>query len=188
MRFIRFIITEWRLILILLGLFGGIGVVIFVTVLAILTEWPTYEIRGPRLYEVERAISVRVGENKFTEFRHIRLGGAGAGGIGSPQIYAQSAVQFADLVPDGEPIYTWWEGLNGGWPKQVYWAFIENRAGLLIWETKYRPGQMRRSCEFQYMTESELVFTTVLTACGPTKGPGSWGSWVRIGEWKGSGE
>lgn len=186
MKYLRFIKHKWRRLLIEFGLLASIIAVIGGMIsLLFLFASKTYEIRGPRLNEIENVIAVREGENKFTEFRRIAFGGAGAGGLGAPQIYAQTADQFADLVPQGEPIYTWWEDLNTGWPKQVYWAFIENRAGLLIWETEYRPGTMRYSCRFQYMTETELVFktNTSVTSCGPKNGPGSRGLWVRIGEW-----
>lgn len=158
-----------------------VGVLILTTL--ILVGCTSYEIRGERLYEIERAVEVLEGENKFIEFRRIGFGGAGAGGIGAPQIRAASAAQFAELVPVGETVYTWWETprftRNG--LKQVYWAFIENRAGLLIWETIYNPG----SCRFEYMTETEIVLSTGNSmSCGPTENYGPRPGWTKVGVWE----
>jgi len=71
---------------------------------------------------------------------------AAAGSLGAPMVICDSAQQFASLVPKDEPVYVAFEflvvkeseGCNcDDIVKKVYWAFIENRAGLIIYEDWY---------------------------------------------------
>ncbi len=86
---------------------------------------------------------VTVAENKFIHITGVGFGGAGAGGLGAPQIMVGSASQFLSMVPKGETVYASVErGWVGGGVKASctirYWAFIENRAGLLEYSGKLR--------------------------------------------------
>lgn len=135
----------------------------------------SYEIRGARVYEIENAVEVAGAENKFLiiQYGGFLRGGAGAGGMGAPQVFASSVTQFAELVPEGEPIYTWFEATDYG-AKQVYWAFIENRAGLLVWESNYSPSRYRGYCDFVGVTETEIIFRSdEKTWCG-NNNPAYW--------------
>lgn len=96
--------------------------------------------------EIEQAIEVKGLENKFVFARHILLGGAGGGGLGAPMVICSSVQQFIDLVPEEEPIFVAFEfpvvkeseGENTSYSiKKVYWAFIENRAGIMVYENEY---------------------------------------------------
>lgn len=98
----------------------------------------------PLRNEIERGIEVKQLENKFVVTERVFLGGAGAGGLGAPQVFAQSAQQFSDLVPSKETVYVavaWGEDKYGDTTnkilKKTYWAFIENRAGLLVYDDYY---------------------------------------------------
>lgn len=88
--------------------------------------------------KIEREIKVKKMENKFIETGLF----SAAGGLGAPQIFCKTAKQFVDLVPENEPVYTAFEE---GWRqlKKIYWAFIENRAGLMIYEDIYRHKNFR---------------------------------------------
>lgn len=96
--------------------------------------------------EVERAIEVESLQNKFVFARHMALGGAGGGGMGTAMVICSSPQQFVDLVPEEEPIFVAFEfpvveegkGLTTNYSiKKVYWAFLENRAGLMAYEDEY---------------------------------------------------
>lgn len=87
--------------------------------------------------EIERAFEVKGLENKFVYVERGVFSGAGAGGLGAPQIFTKSAKQFSELVPIGEPVYVALKYKNCCVLKKVYWAFIENRAGLIIYEDVY---------------------------------------------------
>jgi len=93
---------------------------------------------------IENAAQVQGLENKFVYIQAIGWGGAGAGGIGAPQISINSAEQFLSLVPKNEQIYsavryqTFPNGAdNETVVEKVYWAFIENRAGLNSYTEQY---------------------------------------------------
>lgn len=95
--------------------------------------------------KIERAIEVKGLENKFFYMKSMGIfSAAGAGGLGAPQIFAYSAEQFVELIPEDEPVYVALQyGTNSnGYDdksvlKKVYWAFIENRAGLMVYEDVY---------------------------------------------------
>ena len=96
--------------------------------------------------EIEQAIGVGGLENKFVFARSVFFGGAGGGGLGAPMVICSSAEQFVGLVPKDEPIYVAFEfpvveeeeGITtNSYIKKVYWAFIENRAGLMVYEDVY---------------------------------------------------
>ncbi len=95
---------------------------------------------------IDQALEVGALENKFLVMQSMGFGGAGAGGMGAPQVTAVSSEQFVEMVASGETIYSSVEsGLyrNGRPNRKVirtYWAFIENRAGLLIWSEVYQVG------------------------------------------------
>ena len=90
--------------------------------------------------EIERGVEVKDVENKFMVMEHIGLGGGGAGGLGSPEIKCKNANQFIELVEPNETIYIDFEvvrydfmplGSTGSRLEKTYWAFIENRAGIM---------------------------------------------------------
>ena len=96
--------------------------------------------------KIEQAIEVKGLENKFVFARYMLLGGAGGGGLGAPMVICSSVQQFVDLVPEDEPIFVAFEfpvteeeqGTHtNDYIKKVYWAFIENRAGLIVYEDEY---------------------------------------------------
>lgn len=98
--------------------------------------------------QIEESVEVQGLENKFSIIRMSFYSGAGAGGLGAPQIFTKSIEQFVKLIPSGERIYVSLEygKTDNGYEdrtilKKIYWAFIENRAGLIIYEDLYeRPG------------------------------------------------
>jgi hypothetical protein len=101
---------------------------------------------------IEGAIEVRQLENKFIYMKKMSFGGAGAGGMGAPVVHVALAEQFVDLVPVNEPIY-----VESGRPRDeegwelpnrcvfTYWAFIENRAGLVQFENRVVNEHHRRA-------------------------------------------
>lgn len=94
---------------------------------------------------IERGIEVNGLENKFVYITGVGFfGGAGAGGIGAPVIYVDSSQQFINLIPENEPIYvsfgydTYSDGTIKTWRCGfTYWAFLENRAGLIQYQEMY---------------------------------------------------
>lgn len=116
------------------------------------------EVRFPMLNTIERGIEVTGFENKFIHIEAVGWGGAGAGGLGAPQIFAESAAQFTSLVPPGEPIYTYWEKESTSQVNKKYMAFIENRAGVILWDDVYNAGW---ACKFEYVDieNNELVWS-----------------------------
>jgi hypothetical protein len=114
---------------------------------------------------IDRAIEVGALENKFVVMRRMGFGGGGAGGMGAPQVTAVSSEQFVEMVADGETIYSSVEsGLySSGRPNRkairTYWAFIENRAGLLIWNEVYQVGYpYPASCYLDRVEGRVIVF------------------------------
>lgn len=116
----------------------------------------------PELEEEQVAIPIRdnleneilVGglENKFIHVERVHWGGAGAGGLGAPQIRCSSIDNFIELVPKNETVYTsfetrdtraiFWKGNKRTQANhkltKIYWAFIENRAGMIFFEDNYQ--------------------------------------------------
>lgn len=93
--------------------------------------------------EIEKAIEVKSLENKFIYIQRFTFGAVGAGGLGAPMVGCFSAKQFISLVPPTEPIYVSLDPLASdndllvASVKKTYWAFIENRAGLFVYEDVY---------------------------------------------------
>jgi hypothetical protein len=97
--------------------------------------------------EIENSIPMKELENKFVVVEGVSFGGAGAGGLGAPQMFACSVEQFISLAGN-EKIYS--AATLSGFDQQdkratvykkTYWAFIENRAGIIIYEKAYsQPG------------------------------------------------
>ena len=94
--------------------------------------------------EIERAIQVKRLENKIVFARHMALGGAGGAALGAPMVICSSVEQFINLVPEDEKIFVVLEpvtnedGTASNYSiKKVYWAFIENRAGIIVYEDEY---------------------------------------------------
>ena len=116
------------------------------------------EVLFPILNTIERGIEVMGFENKFIHIESVGFGGAGAGGLGAPQIFTKSAAQFTSLVPPGEPIYTYWETESRSQVNKKYMAFIENRAGIILWDDVYNAGW---GCKFEYVDieKNELVWS-----------------------------
>lgn len=110
--------------------------------------------------EIENAIAVKGLENKFVT--RVRFGGAG--GLGAPAIYCYSADQFIDLVPPNEPIYITAEicdTYHDETFKRVYWAFLENRAGIIVYEDVYYCEEPSRfTWEVESYTDKDVTFTT----------------------------
>lgn len=124
--------------------FGAIG--IGMTAAHLISKPTTIEVAVPIRNEIENAIEVRGLENKFFYMKHMGLfGGAGAGGMGAPQVTCFSVEQFVELVPPNEPVYValqYGKTENGYDDKttltKVYWAFIENRTGIMVYEDVYQ--------------------------------------------------
>jgi len=86
-------------------------------------------------------------ENKFVFAQRTAFGGAGGGGMGAPQVHTKSPAQFAELVPQKEKVYVSLQypeveschtcGAYHYTLKKIYWAFIENRAGIITYEDVY---------------------------------------------------
>ena len=125
----------------------GVGVLVVLGVICgliwlMISLEPTYEKRWVgATAPIEQALVVKSMENKFIHIEGVGFGGAGAGGIGIPQIIVNSKHQFRIMVPKGETVYASVErGWVGGGAKAnctvKYWAFIENRAGLLEYSGK----------------------------------------------------
>ena len=98
--------------------------------------------------EIENSIPMQELENKFVEVHSVNFGGAGAGGLGAPQMFAFSAKQFLNNTGD-EKIYSavvltnfnTIVDMRATVYKKTYWAFIENRAGIIVYEkTHSLPG------------------------------------------------
>lgn len=86
------------------------------------------------------SIQVKEMENKFIKIEQIGLGGAGAGGLGVAQIETESLEQFRDLSRGEKVYFTEVFYANGNVAdtyKITFWSFIENRAGLVIYEETY---------------------------------------------------
>lgn len=98
--------------------------------------------------QIEQAINVAGLENKFIYVERGLFSSAAAGGLGAPQVFVRSARQFAELVPTEEPIYSsiehvkYKDGTDNPFTlKRIYWAFIENRAGLMVYDEIYTCGR-----------------------------------------------
>jgi len=120
-----------------------IAMLLFVPWLAGLSVYHEQRMTIPIKNEIENSISMREMENKFVEIHSVFLGGAGAGGLGAPQMFAFSAEQFLNNTGN-EKIYSA-VALSGNDGideratvyKKSYWAFIENRAGIMVYEEIY---------------------------------------------------
>ena len=113
-----------------------IALVILVIPATIIYAYQEREVEISIKKEIERGIEVKDIENKFIE--HICFGGAG--GLGAPEIKCKNANQFIELVEPNETIYIDFEvvrydfmplGSTGSRLEKTYWAFIENRAGIM---------------------------------------------------------
>jgi hypothetical protein len=98
--------------------------------------------------EIENSIPMKEMENKFIVMEWGIFSGAGAGGLGTAQMGAFSAEQFLSLVPEKERIYSAVELVcfpnscdqSCDQPelyRKKYWAFIEDRAGLMFYQKEY---------------------------------------------------
>ncbi|MGB2762003.1 MAG: hypothetical protein WBC21_00475 [Minisyncoccales bacterium] len=94
--------------------------------------------------EIERGVEIKDVENKFV--KNICLGGAG--GLGAPEMKCKDANQFIELVEPNETVYVDFEvtrytadlnsmGLEGTLLEKTYYAFIENRAGIMSYTDTY---------------------------------------------------
>lgn len=124
-------------------MFVGVIIALVGLVFLIISE-PTYEDQWVGATPpIKQALVVDSMENKFIHIEGVGLGAAGAGGLGAPQIMVGSASQFLSMVSKGETVYASVErGWVGGGVRASctikYWAFIENRAGLLEYSGKLR--------------------------------------------------
>lgn len=94
--------------------------------------------------KIRNAFEVAGLTNRFVYVAHVGLGGAGAGGMGAPEVHVDSAEQFAQLVPNDEQIYVTVghkEYPNGYKDVRVverrFWAFIEDRPGIVMYTETY---------------------------------------------------
>jgi len=111
--------------------------------------------------EVENSIPMKELSNRFVIMKWGLFSGAGAGGQGTAQMMTFTAEQFLSQVPEGEKIYSATEiestgcSCSGSVPnlyRKKYWAFIENRAGLLIYQKEYYyPGFVIESYNENYI-------------------------------------
>lgn len=115
---------------------------------------------------IEKEIQVRQMENKFIFIQRVGFGGAGAGGLGAPQIFTQNITQFSELVPLNESVYVSFEAKPEDIPwdskafvlKKTYWAFIENRAGLIIYEDNHQYSEDGNRFWLKEYTPLEIRF------------------------------
>jgi hypothetical protein len=128
-------------ILTVLAIWGGLAAFIFVLLpICHHEETATTQVRN----EIERAIEVKGLKKEFVYMEGVCSGGAGAGGMGLPTVICESAEQFARLVPETEPVYVvfgfgrYESGTKDKYTlKKIYWSFIENRAGIMVYEDIY---------------------------------------------------
>ena len=128
--------------------------------------WKGYfkkEVTLPIRTEIEKAIKVKAFENKVERVEKVFFGCGVGVGIGAPQVKAHSAEQFLSLVPNGERIYTALE-LTREYNcvdkilKKVYAAFIENRAGIVIYEDIHQYQEDNHNFWVKSYTEDNVVF------------------------------
>lgn len=122
---------------------------------------------------IEKEIEVKQLENKFIFVQRVAFGGAGAGGLGAPQIFTNNITQFSELVSPNEPVYVAFElreyevvysGFFDPFIKKnfaltkVYWALIENRAGVIIYEDSYQYSEGGQKFWIQEYTPQAVKF------------------------------
>ena len=134
--------------------------VAFVAILLLLPiACSTVFVEIPVNRQVESAAEVGGLENKFVKTVKVGFGGGAAGGLGAPIIHASSAEQFMELVHPEEPVYTAFSKSANWYSCQyTYWAFLENRAGLVQFVESYAVASPYR----MYCTgegEDGVVFT-----------------------------
>ncbi len=134
----------------------------FVVVLALSAGSPTFEVHLDMEQPVQDAVEVAGLENKFVVILGMSFGGAGAGGQGAPVVAVFSIDQFIELVPPGERIYVairrraFDRYVSTRIVEREYWAFIENRAGLVSYKQTFKLG--KRGCHYRRYFEDTLVF------------------------------
>ena len=102
--------------------------------------------------EVEREVKVKALKNEIVYMGRMQVSGLfffmnaqmPSVGMGAPVVPTKSIEQFLYLVPPDERIYTAVgqtrqsdASIDQFVVKKAYWAFIENRAGIIIWEDVY---------------------------------------------------
>jgi hypothetical protein len=98
--------------------------------------------------EIENSIEMKELQNQFVVIESVGFGGAGAGGQGTAQMEAKSARQFIEIIKNTTKEEWIWsaerfEATSGPYPNtyttytKVYWSFIKDRSGILIYEKSY---------------------------------------------------
>lgn len=132
--------------------------------------------------EIERAISVKGLNNEVVYTGEIVGGGlffylqgeTVGTGMGAPVVQAKNLEQFLYLVPSNERIFTSliqpMQPKNASGTimtpivdqyavKKVYWAFIENRAGIIVYEDAYSYSSDSQTCwTVQAFNEQTITF------------------------------
>lgn len=135
----------------------------------------------PILEEEEVVIPLRNGleneilvgglENKFIHVERVLFGVGVGGGLGAPQIRCSSIDNFIEMVPENETVYTsfetrdmrdiFWKGSKRTQARhsftKIYWAFIENRAGMIFFEDNYQYKDNNGRAFFVEKYDSESV-------------------------------
>ena len=121
---------------------------------------------------IENAVNVVKLKNEFVIIERVWLGGAGAGGMGAPAVYASSPAQFLLLVSPGAIIYTVVQPESPIAVKKTYWAGISGKSIIVIWEdTNSVPaGQWWVVSSFSdkdvtFVYEYEMLFFLYLFTC-----------------------
>lgn len=157
----------------------GIGVICLILAIIIagglgtmwakgIPEVKTHEV--PVHNEIENAVIVSRLDNEvsFKDMQFGFLSGAGAGGLGmgTSQVVCKSAEQFLAFVPEGEPIYVAFQKsidaagniIDGYSINRVYWAFVENRSGVWIYEDIYTYQEGQSSFRVKDYNDQRIVF------------------------------
>lgn len=118
---------------------------------------------------IDRAIIVSRLDNEVS-FKDMQPGifsGAGAGGLGmgAPQVICNSVEQFLRFIPKNEPIYVSFQravdskgSVDAYTIKKVYWAFMENRSGLWVYEDVYNYQEGSSRFRVSEYNNEKIVF------------------------------
>ncbi|HXK32099.1 MAG: hypothetical protein A2Z68_02260 [Candidatus Nealsonbacteria bacterium RBG_13_38_11] len=134
--------------------------------------WGNYSVKTqevPVRNEIERAIAVERLDNivSFKEMKRVMFGGAGAGGLGAgtSQVVTESTEQFLAFIPGNEPVYVAFQkpinaegDVDQCTIKKVYWAFIENRSGVWVYEDVYNYQEGSLTFKVKEYDDQKVVF------------------------------
>lgn len=148
---------------------GFLAVIAAICLIAVgIHSYHVEEVKIPIKTEIERGIEVQGLRNDFCYMQPVWFGGAGAGGLGAPEVICYNASQFIQLVPEGERIYValvpktteiWQNRGKVVRIEKTYWAFIENRAGILIYKDIYQYQKHNEPWIVKSYTPHAVTFT-----------------------------